>query len=68
MFQSMMISYVNSILEKGMELPIPQNITDLITDAEVTTHENYLLIQGNIKTERSLEYADLSKGMFLNYE
>lgn len=39
-------SYINSLLEKGIDLPLPKNITKHIKNQKVTTYEGYLLIDG----------------------
>jgi len=42
----LMISYLNSELEKGIDLPVNPNITKYIKEERVKTFDNYLLIEG----------------------
>ena len=42
--QPIILAYINSVMNKGIQIPIPQNIMDYIKQPRIRTFENYLFI------------------------
>jgi hypothetical protein len=45
MWEPLIMSYINSQIEGGYQLPVPDIIRDYIDDQRVTTHDQYILLE-----------------------
>ena len=49
-----MVSYLNSNLEKGIDLPVNKNITKYIKEEQVKTFDSFMVVEG--KPDFSIGY------------
>ena len=43
-----LISYLNSVLEKGIDIPLPKGVKEYIVDPRVRHFDEYLFIDANV--------------------